>query len=210
MTEPYYQDSAVTLYHGDMREVLPMLDVCAHAVITDPPYGETSLEWDRWPDGWPALVTAYTNALWCYGSMRMFIDRAADFVGWQLSQDIVWRKPHAANRVADRFKRIHEQHFFCQICPGKVLSRDPCRWIRSSAYLSATAGHACRIQGSMTESRARWRERLWDPYRCGNSAVLRIQFNHPELTGNPRPADPIPRPTRRARPRPVAGSGSTS
>ena len=131
MTEPYYQDSAVTLYHGDMREVLPMLDVCADAVITDPPYGETSLEWDRWPDGWPALVTAYTNALWCFGSMRMFIDRAADFVGWQLSQDIVWRKPHAANRVADRFKRIHEHALLWYRGPWKDLHHETPRAVRS-------------------------------------------------------------------------------
>lgn len=36
---PYYQDSAVTLYHGDCREVLPTLDPVDH-VITDPPYSD--------------------------------------------------------------------------------------------------------------------------------------------------------------------------
>lgn len=34
---PYYEDSAVTLYHGDCREVLPQLEPVEH-VITDPPY----------------------------------------------------------------------------------------------------------------------------------------------------------------------------
>lgn len=36
---PYYQDDAVTLYHGDCRVVLPQLERVDH-IITDPPYSE--------------------------------------------------------------------------------------------------------------------------------------------------------------------------
>jgi len=36
--KPYYSDEAVTLYHGDCREVLPTLDA-VDLVLTDPPYG---------------------------------------------------------------------------------------------------------------------------------------------------------------------------
>lgn len=35
----YYEDAAVTLYHGDCREILPQLEAVDH-VITDPPYSE--------------------------------------------------------------------------------------------------------------------------------------------------------------------------
>lgn len=36
--KPYYQDALVTIYHGNCREVLPLLSGI-QAVITDPPYG---------------------------------------------------------------------------------------------------------------------------------------------------------------------------
>jgi site-specific DNA-methyltransferase (adenine-specific) len=39
---PYYQDDAVTIYHGDCREVLPTL--AGHSIITDPPYNMNSVE----------------------------------------------------------------------------------------------------------------------------------------------------------------------
>jgi DNA modification methylase len=34
---PYYQDNAVTIYHGDCREILPQLEP-VDLVLTDPPY----------------------------------------------------------------------------------------------------------------------------------------------------------------------------
>ena len=41
MTEPYYQDDHVTLYHGDCLEVLAGIpDESVAAVLTDPPYTE--------------------------------------------------------------------------------------------------------------------------------------------------------------------------
>lgn len=112
--EPYYSDHAIQLYCGDMRELLPELTPVADACVADPPYGETSLAWDRWPDSWPALVAAHTRSMWCFESMRMFLDRRDEFAGWRLSQDIVWEKHNGTGFAADRFKRVHELalHFY--------------------------------------------------------------------------------------------------
>lgn len=105
---PYYADDRVQLYHGDVREILPSLDVRADCVVTDPPYGETSLGWDRWPPGWPNVVAAAARSMWCFGSVRMFLERRDDLLGWRLSQDVVWEKHNGSGFHADRFKRVHE------------------------------------------------------------------------------------------------------
>ncbi|RII41906.1 site-specific DNA-methyltransferase [Galactobacter valiniphilus] len=102
----YYRDEHVTLHHGDFREAIG--NMTADAIVTDPPYGETSLDWDVWPTGWVESMTAIANSMWCFGSMRMFLDHAADFSGWKLSQDIVWEKHNGSGFATDRFKRVHE------------------------------------------------------------------------------------------------------
>ena len=78
MSAPYYQDESVTLYLGDCREVLPALDVTADCIIADPPYGETSLAWDRWPDGWTGVAAAASRSMWCFGSLRMYLEHTAE------------------------------------------------------------------------------------------------------------------------------------
>lgn len=123
---PYYQDDQVTLYLGDMREVLPSLGVQADLIVADPPYAETSLAWDRWPGGWTVTAAETASSMWCFGSMRMFLNQVDSFrePGWKMSQDIVgrdetgqpvydhvnavWEKNAGSGLQADRFRRIHE------------------------------------------------------------------------------------------------------
>ncbi|WP_330328271.1 DNA-methyltransferase [Streptomyces pseudovenezuelae] len=111
MIEPYYRDDTVTLYHGDAREVLPALSITAHLAVVDPPYGETSLDWDVWPDQWPALISEYTRSMWCFGSLRMFFDRHHEFAegGWKMSHGVVWEKANGSGFTTDRFRGVHEQ-----------------------------------------------------------------------------------------------------
>jgi site-specific DNA-methyltransferase (adenine-specific) len=106
MIEPYYADEWVTLYLGKFEEVLPELGVVPDLVVADPPYGETSLDWDHWPDGWPTAMPG--SSMWCFGSMRMFLEHRDEFAGWKLSQDVVWEKHNGSTFHADRFRRVHE------------------------------------------------------------------------------------------------------
>ena len=106
--KPYYEDETVALYLGDMREILPALDLQADLVVADPPYAETSLAWDRWPDGWPALAATAASSMWCFGSMRMFLQQRDDFTDWKLSQDVIWQKANGSGFATDRFRRVHE------------------------------------------------------------------------------------------------------
>jgi DNA modification methylase len=110
VTDPYWEDreAGLALYLGDCREILPALNLQADLVCTDPPYSETSLAWDRWPDGWPTLAASVASSMWCFGSMRMFLDRAHEFADWKLSQDVIWEKQNGSGFAADRFKRVHE------------------------------------------------------------------------------------------------------
>jgi len=105
---PYYSDESVSLFLGDFRDILPSIQTTADLIVTDPPYGETSLEWDVWPDGWPTWALTAARSMWCFGSMRMFLDRRDDFDLWKLSQDIVWEKHNGSSLAADRFSRVHE------------------------------------------------------------------------------------------------------
>jgi len=108
----------VKIIHGDCRDVLPTLVADSFdCAIVDPPYGETSLKWDRWVDGWPALVARVvkpTGSMWVFGSFRMFMEHWSEFADWRYSHEIVWEKHNGTGLFNDRFRRVHEiaVHFY--------------------------------------------------------------------------------------------------
>ncbi len=110
---PYWQDGPLTLYCGDAMDILPAIGQ-ADAIITDPPYQETSLDWDRWPSGWPTVAAGVAASMWCFGSLRMFMERELEFSAWKMSQDVIWEKHNGTNPFNDRFRRVHEiaAHFY--------------------------------------------------------------------------------------------------
>lgn len=111
---PYYDEDGITIYHGDCREAMETISpLGVDMVLADPPYGDTSLPWDRLVAGWLPIVTRVVPErapLWCFGSLRMFLRVSEDFdsAGWRLAQEIVWEKHNGSSFHADRFKRVHE------------------------------------------------------------------------------------------------------
>jgi site-specific DNA-methyltransferase (adenine-specific) len=104
---------SVQVITGDCREVLPGRMERFDLVVADPPYGETSLVWDRWPTGWLEGVKAVMKpsaSLWVFGSLRMFMERADEFkaAGFKMAQEVVWEKHNGSNAFTDRFRRVHE------------------------------------------------------------------------------------------------------
>lgn len=69
MTTPYYQDSMVTLYHGDCQEITPALGkTCVDVILTDPPFFMPAqhyaarVQWQRtWGD--TSIMSAWWNVI---------------------------------------------------------------------------------------------------------------------------------------------------
>lgn len=112
--KPAYNEDGIMIYHGDCREVLASIELPVDVVVTDPPYGETSLAWDVPADEWIGEVA--TDQIWCFGSMRTWLRVGPTFAqhGWKHAQEVIWEKHNGSNFHADRFKRVHEipVHFY--------------------------------------------------------------------------------------------------
>lgn len=46
--------------------------------------------------------------MWVFGTAKMFMERAGEFEGWTMAQDVVWEKQNGSGFQADRFRRVHE------------------------------------------------------------------------------------------------------
>jgi DNA modification methylase len=99
---PYYDSGGVTIYHGDCRDVLPLLP-SVRLVVTDPPY-VFGIAWGDlmnssiWYESWLAeakrLTANLQGACWVFNSWRSFpvLARAAYGVSWPVESLLVWDK----------------------------------------------------------------------------------------------------------------------
>jgi len=120
---PYYQDDAVTIYHGDCREILPTLEP-VDLVLTDPPFGKgyhdggvsnlksekwessretvtwSAIEGDRKPDtsSLLELFRLLREGGCCYLFSQWMVEpawlAALDDAGFSVRNRLVWVKPN--------------------------------------------------------------------------------------------------------------------
>jgi site-specific DNA-methyltransferase (adenine-specific) len=91
-------------------------------VLTDPPYGDTSLEWDVFGDAWVPYARDSlkpSGSMWVFGSLKHLFRLSQGLSGLKLVQDIVWEKQNGTGAQADRFRRVHE-HAIHLILEGSV------------------------------------------------------------------------------------------
>jgi DNA modification methylase len=119
MIDPYYQDSAVTIYHGDCREITPSLGRF-DLLLTDPPYGigldtKKTNGWHAKTKKWPGARPTKDYGLFEWDQMiddelltelRSLCESAVIFGGnfYALPPSscwLVWDKVNGTNNFAD-------------------------------------------------------------------------------------------------------------
>lgn len=153
LPKPYYQDSAVTLYHGDCREIVPLLGRF-DLLLTDPPYG---IAWSK-----PYLKNGNSrahNGIACDENTEArdavlsmgASDRAIVFGSFQagfpadVKQVLIWQKPGDSGLfgAVAGYRRDVEPIFICGSWEADGVKRSSV--LRSQAEFR---GHAAQENGS--------------------------------------------------------------
>jgi site-specific DNA-methyltransferase (adenine-specific) len=104
------QQNSFKIINGDAVQILSEMPAeSVHCIVTDPPYGETSLQWDKASNAWISAVHRVLRrdgSMWVFGSMRSLM--GCSWEGWNFAQDVVWEKHNGSGSANDRFRRVHE------------------------------------------------------------------------------------------------------
>jgi site-specific DNA-methyltransferase (adenine-specific) len=93
---PYYADDLVTLYHGDAREIAPMLPRDL-SVVGDPPYG---MRWDGRVSSGRGSNSVVGSRSWSFGRTVTGDDKPFDPTPWlNYPQVILWGANHYGQQL---------------------------------------------------------------------------------------------------------------
>lgn len=145
--KPYYQDSLVTIYHGDCREILPQLgDRAFDSVVTDPPYssggfqeagraagsvgtrGTETIELDNLSTrGYERLMREtlrhcnQADELFLFTDWRMWVHAfdCVESAGWRVRNMLVWDKMQMGMGMP--WRNQHELIVYGKRTPARIL-----------------------------------------------------------------------------------------
>ena len=106
----FYEEPGITLYCGDCREVLPLIEGVGDAVVTDPPYG-IEFEYESHDDGrarWFKLMDASVPLMRSSSRFVVMPCCGIDRLGWWYANHpprwmIAWYKGSPGHRAAIGF-----------------------------------------------------------------------------------------------------------
>jgi site-specific DNA-methyltransferase (adenine-specific) len=130
--KPYYEDSAVQIFHGDCREIMPSIPRCADVVMTDPPFN-VPIKYEGtggdWPRSWGDLavmepffsevfsalkgtITDVAQTYICCDEKSYPIFLKLVYPLWSQSHLLVWYKP--SGRRGGGWKHSFELVLHCR------------------------------------------------------------------------------------------------
>lgn len=114
--QPFFDHDNLTLYCGDLREVLPTLpENSVDFVVTDPPYGYSFMEkdWDHdvpGPEYWRAIARVCKPGalMLAFGGTRTYhrLTCAIEDAGWEIRDCLMWLYGQGFPKAADVGKMI--------------------------------------------------------------------------------------------------------
>lgn len=148
-----------TIMHGDCRELMTSIRPGSiDLVIADPPYNETKLKWDKEVRGWLKTLLplmAPHASLWCFGSLRFFMNHRDEFApDWSIMQEVVWEKQNGAGPPdKGRFNRVHElvvQFRPTAVAPNQIRAHSPMTFDAVARKISSRKGPSQRGEYAST------------------------------------------------------------
>ena len=123
--KPYYQDSYITIYHGDCREILPLIpDKSIDLVLTSPPYN-VGMEYEK-VLGWPEYYSFMGE--WINGSMAPLKD------GGVLAINLPKEVKHTKEQIKKYGRRVEKIGERVDLMCGDLgyLPREAIVWAKGS------------------------------------------------------------------------------